>query len=125
MSTKIETQHTAEFLVSEAPGTLSRDQVTVTVPANTTYQAGTVLAKLSASGKHVIYDNEGTDGSEAAAAILYEGAPNDTNAPVDLVRTVINRFAEVRKADLVWDDEANDGAAGIVDLLALGIKVRE
>jgi hypothetical protein len=125
MSTKTEGNHTAEFLISEAPGTLSRDQVLVTVPAHTTYQPGTVLAKLSATGKHVIYDNAGSDGSESAAAILYEEAVNDTNAPIDVPRTVINMHAEVRLSGLVWDDYQNDGSAGIADLLAKGIKVRE
>lgn len=125
MSTKTEGKHTGDFLISEAPGTLSRDQVTVTVPAQTTYQPGTVLAKLSATGKHVIYDNAGSDGSETAAAILYEEAANATDAPIDVTRTVINLHAEVRKSGLVWDDYDGDGAAGIVDLLAKGIKVRE
>lgn len=125
MSTKTEGMHTGEFLISEAPGTRSRDKVTVTVPAHTTYQPGTVLAKLSADGKHVIYDNAGSDGSESAAAILYDTVANDGDSPVDVEATVINTDAEVRKNDLVWDDEENDASAGLADLLALGIKARE
>lgn len=125
MATKTETLHTGEFLISEAPGSLSRDKVVVTVPAATTYRSGTVLSKLSATGKHVIYDNAGTDGSEAAAAVLYDELVNGSGAPVDFDATVINLNAEVRKDDLVWDDEGNDAAAGLVDLLALGIKARE
>lgn len=125
MSTLTEGQHTAEFLISEANGYRSRDEVTVTVPANTTYAPGTVLSKLSATGKYVIYDDNGSDGSESAAGILYEEAANDTDSAVDLTRTVINRDAEVRKDDLAWDDEANDAANGLVDLAALGIKARE
>lgn len=124
MSTKTEGKHTGEFLISEAPGTLSRDTVVVTVPANTTYQPGTVLGKLSANAKHVIYDNAGSDGSESAAAILYDEVRNETDAPVDLDATVINKDAEVRTADLVWDDKDNDAAAGLVDLRSLGIKAR-
>lgn len=125
MSTKTEGMHTGEFLISEAPGTRSRDKVTVTVPAHTTYEPGTVLAKLSADGKYVIYDNAGTDGSESAAAILYDTVANDGDSPVDVEATVINTDAEVRKNDLVWDDEENDASAGLADLLALGIKARE
>jgi hypothetical protein len=125
MSVKTEGKHTGQFLISEAAGTRSRDEVTVTVPANTTYGAGYVLGKLSATGKHVPYDNAGSDGSESAAAILYEEAVNDTDASVDLKKTVINCDAEVHKDDLQWDDEDNDSTAGITDLLALGIKVRE
>jgi hypothetical protein len=125
MSVKTEGKHTGQFLISEAPGTRSRDSVTVTVPANTVYGPGYVLGKLSATGKHVAYDNAGSDGSESAAAILYEEARNDTDSGVDLQRTVINCDAEVRKDDLQWDDKDNDSTAGITDLLALGIKVRE
>lgn len=125
MTVKTEGKHTGQFLISEAAGTRSRDSVKVTVPANTTYVAGYVLGKLSATGKHVPYDNAGSDGSESAAAILFDDAVNDTDASVDLQRTVINCDAEVRKDDLQWDDEDNDSTAGITDLLALGIKVRE
>lgn len=124
MSTKTETVHDGEFLISEAPGTLSRDEVTVTVPASTTFKSGTVLSALASNNKHVLYDNAGTDGTESAAAILYNELVNATGAPVDMQATVINRFAEVRLADLTWDDYDNDGAAGLVDLLALGIKAR-
>lgn len=126
MSVKTEGKHTAEFVVSEANGYRSRDQVTVTVPASTTLEAGFVLAKLSATGKHVPYDNSGSDGSESAAAILYGELANATGAPVDMQATVINRDAEVREADLEWAAGLtdNDKAAGLVDLAALGIKAR-
>ena len=125
MSVKTEGKHTGEFLVSEAPGTRSRDKVTVTVPANTTLQPGYVLGQLSAGGKYVPYDNAETDGREDAAGILYDELVNDTDAGVDHVATIINCDAEVRKADLVWLDEQNDETAGLADLLALGIKARE
>jgi hypothetical protein len=125
MSVKTEGKHAGEFLVSEAPGTQSRDKVTVTVPANTTLEPGYVLGQLSATGKYVPYDNSATDGSEDAAAISYDELINDTGAPVDVDATVINANAEVRKADLVWLDEANDETAGLADLRALGIKARE
>lgn len=125
-TTLTEGQHTAEFIVSEAAGTRSRDAVTVTVPANTTLSAGTVLAKLSATGKYVEYDNSGSDGSEAAAAILYAEQVNDTDADVDVTATVLNADAEVRSADLVWKTGLVDAdkTAGLADLLALGIKAR-
>lgn len=125
MSTKTEGKHTGEFLVSEANGKLSRDQVTVTVPADTTLSPGYVLGQLSATGKYVPYDNTVTDGAEAAAGILYDELVNDdAENAVDKVATIINLNAEVRDADLVWLDEENDKTAGIADLLALGIKAR-
>lgn len=126
MATKTEGRHTAEFLISEANGYRSRDQVTVTVPANTTLKAGFVLAQLSATGKYVPYDNSGSDGSEEAAGVLFEELVNDTGAPVDNDVTVINSDAEVRESDLEWADglSENDQAAGLVDLRAIGIKAR-
>jgi hypothetical protein len=124
MSTKTEGQHSAEFLVSEAPGTRSRDQVTVTVPANTTLQGGYVLGRNGGSSKYEPYDNAASDGTQQAAGILYETLVNDTGSPVDKQATIINTDAEVREADLVWLDEDNDAAAGLADLLALGIKAR-
>lgn len=126
MSVKTEGVHTAAFLVSEANGYRSRDEVTVTVPANTTLVAGTVLAQLSATGKYVEYDNTGTDGTEEAAGILYEERVNDTGSPVDVEATVVNADAEVRAADLTWKTGLvdNDKTAGLSDLRALGIKAR-
>lgn len=125
MSSKTEGQHTAEFLVSEAAGTRSRDKVTVTVPADTTFQAGSVLGKITSSGKYALYDNGFSDGREVAAAVLYDTHVNaDPSNAADVEATVINVDAEVRSADLQWADELNDATAGLADLLALGIKAR-
>lgn len=126
MSTKTEGKHPSEFLVSEAPGTLSRDAVTVTVPASTTLTPGFVLGKLSATGKYVPYDNAGSDGSETAAAVLFDELANDTESGADATGVVINFAAEVRSADLVWADGLNDAGklAGLVDLRTLGVKAR-
>lgn len=126
MSTQTETQHTAEFIVSEAEGTRSRDQVTVTVPADTTWEAGLVLGKITATSKYVEYDNGNGDGTETAAAILYETLVNETAAPVDVLATVINADAEVREADLQWEagQSGSDQTAGLADLLTKGIKAR-
>jgi hypothetical protein len=125
MSTKTEGRHTAEFLISEANGTRSREQVTVTVPGSATLQAGLVLSKLE-SGKYVPYDNDGTDGSEAAAGVLYHGLVNAEVGGADQKATVIVRDAEVRAADLVWSSgvDESDQAAGRADLLAVGIVSR-
>jgi hypothetical protein len=126
MSTKTEGQHTGEFLVSESPGKISRDQVTVTVAAATTLAPGTVLARLSATGKYVPYDNSGSDGSETAYGVLYDELVNAAGAPADLVGVVINFGAEVRIADLQWASGLVDADkdAAYVDFLARGIKAR-
>jgi hypothetical protein len=126
MGVKTEGKHGAEFLVSEAPGTLSRDSVTVTVPASTTLKPGAVLAVLSATGKYVPYDNAGSDGSETAAAVLYSELVNDTESGADATGVVINFAAEVRLSDLEWVDGMDDAGklAAYVDLRTKGVKAR-
>jgi len=126
MSTKTEGKHNLEFLVSEANGYRSRDKVTVTVPANTTLAPGYVLAKLSATGKFVPYDNSGSDGSEAAAGVNANELVNATGSPLDVVATVFVRHAEVRDADLEWEGtvDSTGKTAGKADLAAIGIIAR-
>lgn len=119
-----EGQHTGEFILSEAPGTRSRDNVTVTVAANTTLAAGAVLGQLSASGKYVEYDDGFSDGREDAAGLLYANVVNDTDAEADFDGVVINTDAEVRADDLQWKAAVNEDK-GTADLLALGIKARD
>jgi hypothetical protein len=125
MATLTEGKHNAEFLVSECPGTLSRDKATITVAATTTLPAGMVLGKITASGKFVPYNNGAGDGSEVAAAVLYGAVENEGGAPADRVGTIINFGAEVRLADLDWNGQLQAAIdAGLVDLAARFIKAR-
>lgn len=123
MGVLTETAHTGGFMVAQAPGTISRDTVTVTVPANTTFQPGTVLGQIGSSGKYVQFDDTLSDGGETAAGILYGAAVNDTAAPIDVESAIVNYCAEVREADLIWLEGADD-TAGLADLRTLGIKAR-
>lgn len=111
--------HTAEFLLSEANGSLSRTTGTVTVAATTTLAPGTVLE--IAAGKYVVLAT-----STNAAAVLYSELANATGAPVDMTGVVVDRFAEIRLADLTWPSGwvAANWAASLTALLALGIKAR-
>jgi len=124
MSALTEGQHTGEFILSEAPGTLSRDTVTVDVPANTTLEAGTVLGQLSGTGHYAPFDETNSDGSETAAGILVGELVNDTDAVDAQEAVLLNLMAEVRADDLVWGDGVDEDA-GLADLLALGIKARD
>lgn len=56
-----------EFLLSEANGERSRDVVIIT---GGNYKAGTVLAKVTASGKYTEHDPDGSGGIETAAGVL-------------------------------------------------------
>jgi hypothetical protein len=115
------------FIASEANGKRSRDNVTVTLVAGATLKAGTVLGRLTATGKYVPYDNAGGDGSDVAYGILYAELVNsDDDNPKDLEGVVLNQDCEVAEGDLVWADGLVDAdkAAAKVDLAARGIKVR-
>lgn len=115
--------YAGEFLISELPGKISRDEATVTVPAATELVPGTVLGKLSATGKYVPYDDSASDGRETAAGILYAKVENTGGAPADKIGVVINFGAEVTEADLVFEEGVDEDGA-IADLAALGIKAR-
>lgn len=119
MTTLTQGYQTGEFLVSEAPGARSRDQVTVTVAGAVALPSGTVLGKITATGKYIKYVDGAADGSQAAAAILYNPLPGVNG---DTKCTVFNTDCEVIGA--VLNGGAGVDANGKADLLALGIKVR-
>ncbi len=125
MSTKTEGQHNFEGLVSEAPGTQSRDEVTVTVPAGETYTAGTVLGQNTATGKYRAYDDAASDGHDVAGGVLLTECDNaDGVVAVDFDDAVIIDWsAEFRAEALVWGTGV-DETGGLADLAALGIKAR-
>lgn len=105
----------ADFVLSEAEGFRSRDNVVVT-QTGTEIKSGTVVSKLTATGKYVVYDDVGTDGSEVAAGVLYTHLPAATG---DVKAVVFNADCEVRRGALIGLN-----AGGEADLRTLGIKVR-
>lgn len=119
MAPVTEGKRIAEFLLTEANGYRSREEVTVTVPANTTIPAGRIMAVVTATGVYVPHDADGTDnGTRAPRALLYDNLVNSTGAPVDTVATIIARDAEFRAAS-VTHDPAGNAAANASDLAAL------
>ena len=103
------------FVLHEETSRYSRD--VAVVPANTPAMvAGTVLGKVTASGKLKPYSNAATDGSEAAVGILLYNTPRQTE---DQKVAVLTRHAEVNGNQLVGVD-----AAAIADLKQVGILVR-
>mgnify|MGYP005847490389 CR=1 FL=1 len=116
----------ADFMVSEANAYRSRDQGTVTVPANTTLASGTILGAITSTGKFVRQDTAAVDGSEVHAGVLFEPLVNDTGAAVDAVATIVARDAEVEKAKLTYEASATAGEITAADaaLAGLGIIVR-
>ena len=114
--------HTASYLVSEAQGYRSREQVIIATGSGE-LKAGAVLGKVTASGKYAPLDPDATDGSEDAAAILYE--PCDATG-ADVRRAVTARDAEVVAELLVFADGTTDPekTAALASLAALGIIAR-
>lgn len=119
MTTLTQGIQNGEFLISEGNGMISRESATVTVAGAVALPSGTVLGKITATGKLIKYNDAAADGSQAAVGVLLEGCPG-TNG--DYKRAYIARDAEVFGAML------NGGVAldanGIADLKALGIIVR-
>lgn len=103
------------FVLSEASGQRSRDNVTVIV-SGSDIKSGTVLGKVTASGKYKPYSNAASDGSEVAAGILYQHIEATTG---DVKAVAFTSDCEVNRKELTGLD-----AAGEADLRALGIKVR-
>jgi hypothetical protein len=104
-----------EFLLSEAPGTLSRDEITVLSGEDLT--AGTLLGKVTASGKYVAYDDAGTDDGRRTAVGILTADCDATGG--DTLAVMITRLAEVYSAKLTGAD-----ANGLADLATRNILAR-
>jgi hypothetical protein len=111
------------FILSESPGTISRDTVSVTVPAATTLAPGTVLGQLSGTGAYAPYDDRESDGTENAAGVLYGELVNDGNAPIDIAAMILDWGCALRADGLVWAAGV-DVDGGLADLAGIGIKAR-
>lgn len=113
-----ESRHPGEHIVSEANGSLSREQGILITGQNLV--AGTVLAIITASSKYTQFDQDGADGSENAAGILY-AAVDATDE--DKACVVHVRQCEVDAAALTWPADIDPGeqTAAEVQLVALGI----
>lgn len=115
-----ETTHAGDFILSEANGNRSRDNVTIV--SGQDLAAGTVLGKITASGKYTAYNNAAANGSEVAAGVLY--AAVDASA-ADKAGVAIVRDAEVNSDQLGWSGgDSTAITAGTADLKAVGIIVR-
>lgn len=111
-----EGKHTGEYILSEANGTRSREQGILDTTA-AALVAGTVVGKITATGKLAAYDNtDTTTGLGTAVGILYANAKDAT--PAGQV-TYTARDTEVMGSALTGLD-----AAAKTDLAALGIIVR-
>ncbi|KWH65055.1 head decoration protein [Burkholderia anthina] len=100
---KVQGSQTAEFLVSEGNGQISREHIVV--KAGPALPAGQVLG-VTSTGEYAPYDNAANDGSEVAAAVLYAPLPA---SETPRSATGIVRLAEVAAARLTGLDAAGRG----------------
>lgn len=122
----IETGRVSDWLKREADSLYSREEVTVISGAGE-LASGTVLGKITASGKYTPVTVAAVDGSEDAAGILLEAV--DATA-ADAPAVIIARDAIVSNQGLTYGadvDTANERAAVHAALAALSppILVRE
>ena len=120
MTTLTQGYQTGEFLLSEDDDGRSRSAVTATVAGNIALPSGTVLGKITATGKYIKRLVAAVDGSQTAAGVLYTNLSGAANG--DFPAVVIDLDAEVIGA--ILNGGTGIDAAGTASLLALGIKVR-
>jgi len=114
MAIQTEKKHAGEFIVSKGNGSISRDGITVASGQN--LEVGTVMGKVTASGKYIAYADGAADGSQVARGILYDAV--DASAG-DEKGVLFSRLGEVEGAALTGND-----ANGTADLLSVNIIVR-
>jgi hypothetical protein len=118
-----EGRHPGEFLLIEGNGQISREAAVI-VSGSGVIAPGTVLGKISASGKYQPSPATGTDGSETAVAVALYGC-DATSA--DQKIAIIARSAEVKADGLLFHSTVNDATkrtAKATQLAAAGIIVR-
>ena len=125
MTTLTEGRHTGGFIIWEAFRDYTREVITIaTGGANPVFEPGTVLGKITASGKYAAHDPAALDGTETAVAVLW-GKADATVADVDAV-VLIRGPAIVNANDLVFTGTptALEITAAHTDLAAVGILTR-
>lgn len=112
-----------EWLKHELDMEFTRRTVTLVSGAGS-LKTGTVLGKITASGKYQKHVNGAADGTQTAVAILLN-AVDATSA--DQQAVVIIRDAVINPLSLVWDASVNTQPkkdSALASLLTLGIATR-
>lgn len=99
----------------------SRDEVTIL--SGQTVNIGSVLGKVTASGKYVLSDADAVDGSEVAVAVCLQ---NLGTVAADTAGIVMVRDAILSDQALVWhaNNDAGEITTAIAELETKGILVR-
>lgn len=121
MATLTESTHPGEFIVSEANGHRSREQVTVASGQNLV--AGHVVGQVTTGGEIAEYDPAATDGTETVYGVLFSAVDASTEAKPGVI---LKRDAEVTQADLTFIAGATEAqiTTAVGELENLGIIAR-
>jgi Bacteriophage lambda head decoration protein D len=125
MTTLTETTHPGGFLIWEAFRDYTREVITIAIGgAVPVLEPGTVLGKITASGKYAAHDPAAVDGTETAVAVLW-GKADATAVDVDAV-VLLRGPAIVNSNDLVFTGTptALEITAAHTALAAVGILTR-
>ena len=99
---------------------------TVTLLAGTAYPVGSVLGRITASGKYKLATSGGSDGAQTASAVLLYAVDATLSDAVGVV--LVRGPAIVSRAALAYDGTVDDGAkitTKLGQLVALGIIARD
>lgn len=118
---KTQGMNVGEYLLSEAEGQRSRETRVLAFTTGTALPSGTVLGKITASGKLTKYVAANSDGSQTAYAVMLTDVPA-SQASGDVPIVTHERDCEVIGA--ILNGGAGVDAAGKVSLTAAGIIVR-
>jgi hypothetical protein len=121
MTTLVEGKHAGGFLVWEALRDYTREVVTI---ASGTLEPGTVLGKITASGKYAAHNPAATDGTETAVAVIW-GKADATGGDAPAV-AIVRGPAIVNRHNLVFAGSPSGAeiTAAHAALLDVGILVR-
>lgn len=126
MTVITEGTHSADFILHEGGMSYSRDTITIASGVGIV-APGTVLGKITASGKFIPAPAAGVVGSEGAevgVAISIHGV-DATSA--DVATVAVARYAVVNANQLTYDTSVNtdpEKAAKVAELKAVGILAR-
>lgn len=125
MTTYTEPAQLSDFLKFELAPEVQWCRETVTLVSGQNLAAGTVLGKISASGKYTAYDNDAATGEQTAAGILLfatDASGGDKKCVILARGPAILALENIAWGAGVTTQGEKDAA--VVDLAAIDIRVR-
>jgi hypothetical protein len=125
MTTYTEPAQLSDFLKYELAPEQQFCRATVTIVSGQNLAAGTVVGKISASGKYTAYDNDASTGEQAAAGVLLfavDASGGDKKGVILARGPAILAINSIAWGAVVTTQGEKDAA--VVDLAALNILCR-